>query len=339
MHARQRAFTLIELLVVIAIIAVLIGLLLPAVQKVREAANRMSCQNNLKQVGLAMMNFESTMGGLPPSSYDNNTSPVVPFPAPIPPGQTPRSILFILLPYYEQDSLRNSFNPAEDWRQGPPSPNRTAIQVPVKMFLCPSAPEPNRTRTFTSATFGTVTGAVSDYFVINRIRADIANTLTPNPGSRWTAAFQPNVLTRITDIGDGSSNTLAFVEAAGNPALYNLGRRGSATPDATDYITTQGAGIWADHRTPITFDSCNPTTGAVYGPGSSASPPATTAAATTRTKPVNCSNDEEIYAFHSGGANLLRCDGSVFFLRDSVSTGTVAALITRATGEILPNDF
>jgi prepilin-type N-terminal cleavage/methylation domain-containing protein/prepilin-type processing-associated H-X9-DG protein len=332
-------FTLIELLVVIAIIAILIGLLLPAVQKVREAAARMNCQNNLKQIGLAAHNYDSAIGGLPPSSYDNNASPTPAFPAPIPPNQSPRSVLFILLPYYEQENLRNSFNATQDWRQGPPSPNRAAIAVPVKTFLCPSAPDSSRTRTVNSTTFGTLTGAVTDYYVINRIRAEVANTLTPNPGSGWTAALQPNVNTPITSITDGTSNTLLFVESAGNPVLYNMGRRGSLTTSATWYTTTQGAGIWADHRTPITLDGCNPTTGGAYAPSNSAVPPAVGALVATRTRAVNCSNDEEVYAFHTGGANVLRSDGSVQFIRESITLSTLAALVTRSNGEVLPGDL
>jgi len=334
----RRGFTLIELLVVIAIIAVLIGLLVPAVQKVREAANRMTCQNNLKQLGLASLNYESSMRGLPPSSYDNNANPTPAFPAPIPANQTPRSVLFVLLPYYEQEGLRNAFNPAQDWRQGPPSPNRAAIQTRVSLFLCPSAPGSNRTRTINSGTFGTVVGSVSDYFVINRIRAEVANLQNPNPGSGWSGALRPNIDTPITDILDGTSNTLLFVESAGNPNLYNMGRVGSLVATATNYTTTQGAGIWADHRTPITFDGCNPTTGGSYAPSNSAVPPAVGAAVATRTRAVNCSNDEEVYAFHTGGANAVRCDGSVFFIKESITIPQMVALITRANGEVIQDN-
>jgi prepilin-type N-terminal cleavage/methylation domain-containing protein/prepilin-type processing-associated H-X9-DG protein len=322
--APRPAFTLIELLVVIAIIAVLIGLLLPAVQKVREAAQRTQCQNNLKQLGLALHNFDSANGGLPPSSYDDDPTPVVTFPAPIPAGQPPRGVLFILLPYIEQENLRQRFDPTTDWRAGPPSPNRDAIQVPVKLFICPAAPIQNRTRTFNSVTFGPVTGAVADYFIANRIRSNInTSTLlaTPGPGSGWTAAMRPNVRTPLVGIIDGTSNTFAFVEDAGNPQVWQNGRQGTGT--------TGGAGVWADHRNPITFDGCDGAT----GNASNTSPN------TTRLKAVNCSNDDEIYAFHPGGANVLRCDGSVFYLRDSVTVGIVAAMITRSGGEVLPGDF
>ena len=336
MIQNRRGFTLVELLVVIAIIGILVGLLLPAVQAAREAARRMQCQNNLKQIGLAAMNFESAMKGLPPSSFDDDTTPVVAFPRPIPANQRPRSVLFVLLPYYEQGALLNQFDPTQDWRQGPPSLNRTGIGAFVPMFTCPSAPESKRTRTINSVTFGSLTGSVTDYFVINRIRADTATRLTPNPGSGWTAAFQPNVLTSFGAINDGSSNTIAFVESAGNPALYNLGRRGSATVSATAYVNTAGAGIWADHRTPMTFDACNPTTGGAIG---SATAPVVTAAAATRTRAVNCSNDDEIYSFHNGGANVVRCDGSVFYLNASINFEVVGALITRNAGEVIPGDL
>ena len=130
--------------------------------------------------------------------------------------------------------------------------------------------------------------------------------------------------------------TAVVLESAGNPSLYNLGRRGSATATATTYLNTAGAGIWADHRTPMTFDACNPTTGGANG---AAAAPAVSAAAATRTKAINCSNDDEIYAFHTGGANVVRCDGSVSFMSESVSFEVVGALITRSNGEVIPGDL
>ena len=275
------------------------------------------------------MNYESARGGLPPSGYDNDPTPVVAFPAPMPATETPRGVLFILLPYIEQENLKQRFDPARDWRDTLASNNRAELTAPVRLFLCPSAPSQDRTRTFTitdpvvvaAAGGGSVTGAVAGYFVINRIRSNVnPATLLVAPGSRWTAALQPNVVTPVRFVLDGTSNTLALVEDAGNPALYRLGQ-------AVAGQTTGGAGIWADHRTPLTFDGCDPATGDA----------ANTSPNATRTKAVNCSNDDEVYAFHPGGANVLRCDGSVSFLRESVSLGVVAALVTRAAGEVLPD--
>jgi type II secretory pathway pseudopilin PulG len=315
---------LIELLVVIAIIAILIGLLLPAVQKVREAAARSTCQNNLKQIGLAIHNYGSTEGKLPPACYDDDTAPPVAFPAPIPANQRPRSLLFILLPYYEQENLRQMFNPAEDWRQI--GQNRNALSNQVKIFVCPSVPNSPRTRSFTTSSFGggTVTGSVADYYVMYRVRSTI-NTSTLLSGtvvSNWSAALVPNVLTSFTSVTDGTSNTFAMVEAGGNPNLYRNGRLVSGT-------TVGGAGIWADQRTPLTFDGCDPSTGLATSGSSNV----------TRTKALNCTNDDEIYSFHPGIANVLRCDGSVAAVRESASIGLVAALITRSHGEVIPSDL
>jgi hypothetical protein len=222
---------------------VLIGLLLPAVQKVREASNRSKCMNNLKQIGVAIHNYASAMGGLPPSCYDDAAGTPA-FPAGLPAGQLPRGVLFLLLPYYEQGAIEQQFDPAQDWRQS--GQNRSNLQHQIKTFICPSTPVPNRTRSFGPGAAlggGTVTGSVTDYYVLYRIRSNINTTtlLSTNVVSNWSAALRPNVLTQIPHIVDGTSNTLAMVEAAGNPDLYQNDRGVAGTNVA-------GAGIWADQR-------------------------------------------------------------------------------------------
>jgi prepilin-type processing-associated H-X9-DG protein len=165
---------------------------------------------------------------------------------------------------------------------------------------------------------------VTDYTVVVRVRSTVnpATLLGPTP-SNYSALLRPNVTTPVSAVTDGTSNTIALVESAGNPNRYAMGR------PTGDRVAS--AGIWADHRTPFVFDGCNPADPLHSG--------ADSATAATRTMPLNCINDQEIYAFHAGGANFVFGDGSVRFVRQTVTIGVMAALITRANGEVLPGDL
>jgi prepilin-type N-terminal cleavage/methylation domain-containing protein/prepilin-type processing-associated H-X9-DG protein len=320
----RRGFTLIELLVVIAIIAVLIGLLLPAVQKVREAASRAKCQNHLRQMALACHNYEGANGGLPPAAidFDANAPSTLPFPVPMG-NRVARSLHFMLLPYIEQSNIQVRFDTTKDWRE---LVNRPIVASPIPIYVCPSAGDPVRTRSFGAPSQyggGTVTGNVSDYKVFARDRSSINTTtlLSPTVNSSWSAALRPNIDTPIRAIADGTSNTVLLFESAGGPDLWQLGALQNGQ-------TTANTQMWADHRNYDIFDGTNPSTGESDD---------ATATRPQRTQAINGTNDGEPYSLHSGGMNIVRADGSVTFIRQSITVGIVAALVTRDHGEVLPD--
>src|SRR5262249_38065356 len=209
---RNRAFTLIELLVVIAIIAVLIGLLLPAVQKVREAAARVSCQSNLRQIGIAQHNYHGTYNYFPTTALDPAT------------GINMRGILVDVLSYLEQDNLYRSF----DITQPYDSPqNELAAQTAVKVFLCPSVPSPlfKVGQKTTGKAFMQSASARCDYAVTDEVK----NVATLTALVETSSLGQPGALNKMyprpTALGvtDGLSNTIFVVEKGGCTEHWQLG--------------------------------------------------------------------------------------------------------------------
>jgi prepilin-type N-terminal cleavage/methylation domain-containing protein/prepilin-type processing-associated H-X9-DG protein len=362
---RRPAFTLIELLVVIAIISILIGLLLPAVQKVREAAARISCTNNLKQLGLAAMNYESAYGGLPFNAItkNNNQSPYIPYvqgtvPAPGNTGGTQGrcSGLVPLLPFVEQNNIYPLYTFNVDWSD---PRNASVLTIPFKLFRCPSSPSGDTLVTPYATTyiapgndafappaapgsgtniFGkkiystlptTSTGWTSDYAPLAQVKtakdangAEIAYAnpivAAAYPGTPSKGAMRQNGPTRIVEITDGTSNTTLYSEAAGRTLQFYANRQGVA------YDATKITGpIWADSDNRLTVTGTDPTGTKNFGAGPCA---------------MNCNNLQgDIYSFHSGGANIVFADGSVHFVQDSISIVTLAALVTKAGGEVVSN--
>jgi prepilin-type N-terminal cleavage/methylation domain-containing protein/prepilin-type processing-associated H-X9-DG protein len=320
---RRSAFTLIELLVVIAIIAILIGLLLPAVQKVRDAAARMSCQNNLKQIALAVHNYESGNLHLP---YSKRTT------------LPQRSWAPDLLPYLEQANVVSdvNYNLNENWWRtigqvapnvGVTIPNGTTAQTHLKVFQCPSAPQQNRLQSKKeTAPEQDKVGACTDYFVVEGVNAAINNEV---PNLYPTGADLKGMLTAFPEkptlpaVADGTSNTILIGECAGREDVW---RGRTMTPAQTNTalpnVARARGGAWATNDNPYSF-------------GGRVQWPSGTIPASVPMK-INASNEWGflLYSFHDGGADVAMGDGSVRFVRESTSLPALAALATRAGGEV-----
>ena len=230
-RGRHQAFTLIELLVVIAIIAVLIALILPAVQKVREAANRMKCSNNLHNLGLALLNFESTHGAFPPGAVigPNAEHGMYPF----------------LLPFLEQEALAKGYNWDIFWSA---RENQPGIATQLKVLQCPSA-EPNRLVTGAEHPQLAYGGqaACTDYVSIRELHAALINSGWIDRVGNYQGVLALNRRMCIAEVTDGTAHTLLLVERAGLPMVWRVGRRagdtrgGGAAWASRSMIVLQGA--------------------------------------------------------------------------------------------------
>lgn len=299
----RSAFTLIELLVVIAIIAILIGLLLPAVQKVREAAARMSCQNNLKQLALACHNYESAIGGFPPV-YTSSSQP---------------GWVTAVLPYIEQTNLANlwpnGLNPVNtNWQ----SPTLTpVVSTVLKVQVCPSSPVGGMVLGPAQG-FG-FTAATADYAATASFSTALYPLLYSTSVADTTGPMQVGTNGKILAVTDGTSSTLLLVEMSGRPYWYLPNKQRSTS--TTNNPRTYGFGFWAHNNAHniSTFLADGSATG--------------TAAA------VNCSNQFGVYSFHTSGANVAFADGSIRTLSQSTTPATLAALVTRAGGEVINGNY
>jgi prepilin-type N-terminal cleavage/methylation domain-containing protein/prepilin-type processing-associated H-X9-DG protein len=295
----RKAMTLIELLVVIAIIAVLIGLLVPAVQKVREAANRMACTNNLKQLGLALHNYHDTNRRFPPVKVQG---PLLQAGVP---GPTKHGLGVFILPFIEEKALYAQYR----WDVGAGDQGNQAVgAAPLKIFQCPSA-EANRYMTFGTFEKYGGKGACGDYAPTEGVDPVLASK------DSYKGVLELNVFTRIADITDGASNTILLTEDAGRPRAWLAGRSG-------DDQAVTGCG-WCGYNNPLIIQGSTHDGQTLPGPCA-----------------INCTNNGEVYSFHPGGANAVFADASVHFLRANMTINVLAALITRAGGEVVPgNEF
>ncbi|MFO0881057.1 MAG: DUF1559 domain-containing protein [Gemmataceae bacterium] len=315
--SRRKAFTLIELLVVIAIIAILIGLLLPAVQKVREAAARMQCSNNLKQLGLALHSYHDVHNGLPANIRPSAVSTV-----------RVRWLTYIL-PYIEQENMYKAVDLTVNWHQ---PANLPVFGSRLKTVECPSspngqvidgAPDTGWTNIVANGDYGGFYGVDPQLATLGLV--DAVSAKVDNGAISKT---QPYPFSSFTD---GLSNTLFLAESAGRPNIYRNGRLvqnasgltringGGWCRPASELNILRGAS--ADGLTIPGPAGINATNGEVLG---------------VYPHPYyNTDGTSQIYSFHSGGTNILQVDGSVRFLRSSINIRALAQLVSRNGGEVL----
>ncbi len=323
----RKAFTLIELLVVIAIIGALIGLLLPAIQKLREAANRIQCQNNLKQIGLALHNYHDANRLFPPGATTANYAPNA-----VGSGY-PCHVL--LLPYVEQDNLFRSINlrvPASD-------ASNTAIQARVvPVFLCPS----DATNNVPAGQAGNNYRANFGVSILNAYGSSDTkgvNAKMPPPDG----GFFVDSRYTVADLADGSSNTAALSEhikgdfsdtvSIPNADTYQPG----TYPGTPDEALAQCNAIDVKN---LTFQG-NSNVGAPWLEDSHSRtryyhsfPPGGRSCMFPPQRIATTAN-----SFHSGGVNVLLFDGSVRFVSYGIGLPTWRALGTRNGQEVLGNDW
>jgi prepilin-type processing-associated H-X9-DG protein len=233
--SRRPGFTVLELLVVVGIIATLIALLVPAVQKAREAASRLQCANNLRQVGIALHNFHTAKGGFPPalwtlpanSGVDVTWAPYV-------------------LPYMDQEAAFNAYHFDERWD----SPSNEAVsKTVIPLLLCPTAPpgpgNQGRGRTDYAATCR-----------VDRVNNPFLDPL-PKIDPTFVGVLGYNVYRKLTEIHDGASNTLLLAEDAGQPNQWVMGKM---------VKTTGGQCAWVMPRAALKISGFNPVTMSTPGP-------------------------------------------------------------------------
>ncbi len=339
------AFTVIELVVVAVIIAVLMGLLIPAVQSARESGRRSSCGNNMRQIGVAILNFNNSYSRLPSA-----VPPAVPPPG-LPAGANDPFLSWegLLLPYIEQQSIYDKIDQTQSWSSSIPSvnfaqSNATVVATRIGMYECPSVSNPQRLDGDPALATWVEVAAPCDYGNITGVETRLA-VLTDSSGNTVVDGAGPgmmpkNQIAKIDQVLDGLSNTIMLAESGGRPCLWRKANiMGGTVPD----VLVNGGG-WARPATNYGLDGSSDDGTSIPG-----------------TCALNCTNGDnvagqqypyqfpqpypygtdgtgETFSFHPQGANIMFGDGTVKFVRQTADIRIFARLVTRAGQEIVSRD-
>lgn len=303
---RRTAFTLVELLVVIAIIGILVALLLPAVQAAREAARRMSCTNNMKQLGLAILNYESTYRAFPLAYTPNWTGGGAQSN-----GLRRHNLLTFLLPFVENQPLYDQVDFGRHFNQ---SPNVNTFKVDLPGYLCPSAPVRENRYAADYASCVTIIRSAYEELLEDGLLSDRGCPQSAECEALYNILQdQKSTPSMVTD---GLSKTMMLFEDAGRPFHYINGK--AQYGDNGNPAEVTSGRFWFD-----------PSQYFVWGNSQDCG----------LTTVMNCSNWDEIYGFHAGGTNFTYGDGSVRFHDETMTPEVFVSLLTRAGGDVINADL
>lgn len=295
-------FTMVELLVVIAIVGILIGMLLPAVQSVRESARRVRCKNNLHQIGLAFHDYHNSFNRFPPRRFKFLHSWAV-----------------YLLPHIEQQKVRDLYDMNSSWRT---FRNQAAVQTIIPTFQCPTSRLSGTLRTQVRRG---IHAATNDYAPPSWVSEELVTAGYIRRRSNYKGLLWGTGASGFRDAIDGISQTLLLAEDTSRPLYFRadrkLGPKRSFMSGGNSGViggVVRGAG-WADPANGIPMNGFTRDGGASPGPC-----------------PMNCTNNNEMYSFHVGGVHGLIADGSARFLTQTIEIDTMASLITAAAHEVVP---
>lgn len=291
------AFTLVELLVVIGIIAVLLGLLIPAVQAARATARKLQCTNNMKQIGLAAHYYHNLYDQFPPSKWGIQD---------ISDSRIKHHILSFLLPFLEQQHLHEQIDFGKHWF------NNEATKIRLPVYLCPESPKQFH--------YGKHEYFTGDYTVAEEMERTKEKTKPLFDNGIVTERIRPYGLygmlqppeeriVSIVSVTDGISNTIMFSECAARPFVYQEGRQ---FVDEEPKERKKSGADWSSNIAPFYIrESC--------GAGG--------------TQLFNCTNKNEIYSFHHGGSNFCYGDGAVHFLLETIHPEIFISIFTAYAGD------